>query len=72
MNKMLRVIYTMLSRGVDYDDTYEETHRMDARNASVRSVMRQLSNEDLVHELLSRGAKSVVWTWDEGAQASPT
>jgi transposase len=71
MNKMLRIMHTMLSLGVDYEDTYEETHHRSTKQASVRSTVRQLSNEDLVHELISRGAKNVVWTWDEDAQASP-
>jgi len=72
MNKMLRIIYTMLSMGVDYDDTYDETQHRSIQQASARSAMRKLSNEDLVHELISRGAKSVSWTWDEQDLASPT
>ena len=72
MNKMLRIMHTMLSLGVDYDDTYDETHHRSTQQASARSAMRQISNEDLVHELLKRGAKNVVWTWDETTQASPT
>lgn len=63
-HKMLRVIHTMLVRGVDYCKTYEFDHRSDRRFALVRLTVRQISNEDLVRELLARGAKHVVWTWE--------
>ena len=64
MHKMLRTIHTMILRGLDYIDTYEQDRHNDPRFASVRSVVRKLTNEDLVRELLARGAQSVSWTWD--------
>ena len=64
-HKMLRITYTMLSEGMDYNECYE-LHRSSINTTKLKHKgLKYLTNEDLVGELLSRGADKVIWSWED-------
>lgn len=54
----------MLSKGEDYQATYEREKRKDPRKALIGFKLKKISNEDLISELLSRGMSDIKWNWD--------
>lgn len=68
-HKLLRITYTMLSEGIDYNDAYE-LHRSSITQRSLKHKgLKYITNEELVHELLSRGADKVIWSWEDQESA---
>jgi len=68
-HKMLRIIYTMLSKGIDYDKAYELHNSQANKKAWKNKGLVSLTNEELVSELLSRGADKVIWSWEDSEAA---
>lgn len=69
MHKILRIIYHMLSKGEDYQTNYEREKRKDPRKALIGFKLKNISNEDLISELLSRGMSDIKWDWDSEENA---
>jgi len=64
-HKLLRIIYKVLSDGSEYSAAYESELCQNMRISVARKRLREFDNEELVSELLSRGVKTVTWSWEE-------
>jgi hypothetical protein len=64
-HKLLRIIYTMLSEEVTYDEAYESQRRPQYRGWLIHDKLKDFNSEDLVSELLSRGASHIIWHHEE-------
>lgn len=62
-HKMLRILYSMLSNNIDYDTAFELSCEGNPRK--VHRKFQGVTNEDLVQELLNRGATDIKWSWEE-------
>ena len=63
-HKLLRIIYRILSDGSEYSTAYEGELCQNMRISVARKRLREFDNEELVSELLSRGMKTVTWSWE--------
>ena len=71
-HKLSRIIYTMLSNEVTYDEAYESNRRPKFHGFVIHDKLRKYNDEDLVSELLSRGARSIIWHHEDDDDADDT
>jgi len=64
-HKLLRIIYTMLSEEVVYDEAYESQRAPRYLGYVIHEKLKKFNNEELVAELLSRGVNKIIWHHEE-------
>lgn len=64
-HKLLRIIYTMLSKEIVYDEAYESQRAPKYLGYVIHERLKKFNNEELVTELLSRGVSKITWHHEE-------
>jgi transposase len=60
-HKLARIIYTMLTKEMDYDEAYEDQSPSKLHVFKLHEKLKHFNNEELVTELRRRGVKEIVW-----------
>lgn len=60
-HKLARIIYTMLTKEMDYNEAYEDNLPTKHKVRQTHMKLKQFNNESLITELLRRGVKEITW-----------